>query len=77
MKSAAVEIWVVVDENGDSAVGPDQSAALAAYDENVGRDDDNPVGLRFVKIAVSVPLPETIELAATVTAEESASVAVA
>jgi hypothetical protein len=62
MNTATVEVWVVVDENGDSAIGADQTAALAAYDENIGRDDDTPVGLRFAKVTVAVPLPTTFEL---------------
>lgn len=70
MKTVQVEMWCVVDENGDTAVGADQAAALAAYDENVGRDDDNPVGLRFVKATVTVPLPVTAELTGTVPADD-------
>ncbi len=65
---ATVEIWVVVDENGDSAIGTDPTTAIAAYDENIGRADDSPVGLRFAKVLVKVPVPAPFEL--NVTAQE-------
>ncbi len=76
--TATVEVWIVVDENGDSAVGPDQAAALASYDEHVGRDDDSPVGLRFARVTLTVPLPVTAELTGTVPVDDTpATLAVA
>lgn len=58
-----VEVWVLVDEDGD-------------YAANVDRDElEVPTGLatRFVKITVHVPKPRPVELVATVADEPSAA----
>ena len=49
VQTCTVEVWVVTDENGDSAVGIDQAAALAKYDEDVGRDDEDAAGHEVVQ----------------------------
>lgn len=77
MQTATIEVWAVIDENGDSAVGRDQAEALASYDEHIGRDDDNPVGLRFVKATLTIALPVVVELTGVVPAEGPATLAVA
>ena len=46
---------------------------LASYDENIGRDDENPVGLRFARIMLTVPSPVTIELTGIVPVDDSAA----
>jgi hypothetical protein len=57
-----VEVWVMVDEDGDVTVSQD-------------RDElEQPTGLatRIVKLTVNVPKPKPVELIATI-AEESAA----
>ena len=60
--TAQVEVWVVVDENGDYAVGADDDGAYDAYDETVG---GTRLARRAVKVTLTVPLPETVELTGT------------
>lgn len=61
-----VEVWVVVDADGDYAVGKDEDEATSAFEENVGGSG----GRRCVRITVRVPLPKPIELTGVVVAVE-------
>lgn len=63
-----IEVWVVVDENGDYAVGKDRESAGEAFESDIGVDNDT--SMRRVKITVKVPLPEVIELTGTVATVE-------
>lgn len=53
-----IEVWVIVDEDGEYAVATEQDAAEEAYDESVGGSDCR----RAIKITLKVPLPKPIEL---------------
>ncbi len=65
MKTIDVEVWIVVDSCGDSAVGTDAHEARERFEENVQNLNDAE-GFRMVKVIVKVPLPEAsvIELEA-------------
>lgn len=68
-------VWVVVDESGDYAVGVDGDQAAERYAEDIGGDQGT-IGIRRVKLTLTVPLPAPIQLTATVEAEETAEVKV-
>lgn len=63
---AEVEVWVVVDANGDYEVGPCQDSAHTHYRDNVG-EIDGPT--RMVRVVLSVPLPTAVEVRAELPAE--------
>src|SRR5262245_11035177 len=56
-----VELVVLVDSCGDSAIGTDAEAAREAYEENVQALNECD-GFRIVKVRVRVPLPEIATL---------------
>jgi hypothetical protein len=56
-KYATVEVWLIVDQDGDTAQGNSLDAAKEDYAENIGALDDQD-GFRAVKVLVRVPLPE-------------------
>ena len=56
-----VEVWCCVDADGGYAVGADEQAAKDKYEEDVGALNEAG-GFRMVKVTVTVPLPELIEL---------------
>lgn len=62
MASNPCEVWLCVDQAGDYAVGVDAESARSAYAENIGALEDTE-GHRMVKVIVTVPLPEVVELA--------------
>jgi len=64
-----IEVWVLVDENGEYECGADTETAAERYRDNVG-EPDGTVTYRAVKLTVKVPLPTTIELSGEVTVEE-------
>ncbi|MFO0823028.1 MAG: hypothetical protein U0792_07895 [Gemmataceae bacterium] len=66
-----VEVWVVVDEDGDYAVGKDSEAASEAFEADIGSSAER--GLRRVKVTVKVPLPKPLEVVGTVVEEEPAT----
>lgn len=66
-----IEIWVLIDEQGDYAVGNDAETASQRFTDDVG--DDLALGRRMVKLTVKVPLPTTIELTGEVEIEEEVS----
>lgn len=51
-----IEVWIVLDSNGDHEVGADRDQAMDWYTENVGCS--GPV--RIAKITVTMRLPEEI-----------------
>ncbi len=63
-----IEVWVVIDEDGDYAVGKDRESAAESFESDIGFNNEN--GTRRVKLTVSVPLPEAIELTGTVATVE-------
>ncbi len=60
-----VEVWVLVDSNGDYAAGSSQEQAKEHYEHDVQPVADTD-GFRLVKVTVSVPLPQTAELTGSV-----------
>lgn len=69
METTTVEVWVVVDIDGDSEV-------YTSRDEADGHGLTGPV--RMVRMDVTVPLPKVVQVQVTVAAEpDTATVAVA
>jgi hypothetical protein len=66
-KFAECEVWVLVDESGDYVCAKDAGDLKDLYDSEIGAEE---TGLRYVKLAVRVPLPTPIEIVAEVPAEE-------
>ncbi len=73
---ADLELFVVVDQTGDFAVGQTAEEARNKYEEDVGALADAE-GFRTIKINLTVPLPEIIEAEATVAEDKPAKLAVA
>lgn len=73
-QTVTLDVWVVVDEQGDYAVGTTDEHAAERYREEIGEPDAGTLGFRRVKVAVSVPLPEAVELAVSVPADEPPAV---
>jgi hypothetical protein len=65
-----VEIWVIVDEDGNYVAHTDKDALEERYEEEVGRSSG--AATRVVRLTVNVPTPKAVELVATV-AEEGAA----
>ncbi len=59
------EIWIVIDPNGDYAVGVDVDAAHEAYENDIA----NCKVLQTYKLKLSVPTPAPRTLTATIPAE--------
>lgn len=60
------EVWILVDETGDYAVGEDANTAAERYADNIG----NGAGaMRSVKVTLRIPLPKPIEVTAEIPAE--------
>lgn len=53
------EVFVLVDANGDYAVGNSREHAIEKYEEDIQAVADCE-GFRLVKLDVSVPLPEAV-----------------
>lgn len=68
-----IEVWVVVDGDGDVGIGNCADTAKDAYESNVG---DLPVVTRVVKVTIRVPLPTTADVTVTVPALPQDAVAV-
>ena len=60
-----VEVFVMVDEDGDYECGVDVDAATERFDDNVGGTG----GRRLVRLTVKVPLPTVISLTGEVEAD--------
>jgi hypothetical protein len=65
---ATVEIWVLVDQDGDYAAGTDPDTLHEVYDDTVGGDRDT-LSMRRVKVTLTIPKPKPVELTGTVPAE--------
>ncbi len=72
MAKVSHEVFIVVDANGDCAVGTTADAARESFDDNVGGLADGE-GFRMVRVTVSVPLPEIIDVTAEVEDDEPAT----
>ena len=69
---ALCEVFLVIDQAGDYAVGNSPEAAREKYAEDIGELSEAE-GFRMVKLAVRVPLPELVELAVEVPAVGNAA----
>lgn len=65
-----IEVWVVIDEDGDYACDVERDDAETRFDENIGFSNEK--ATRRVKITVKVPLPKPIEVAGSVVVSEDA-----
>ncbi len=74
-ESVQCEVWVMVDESGDYVVAVQESDLADRYAEDI-QDIGSAGGLRRIKIVVTVPLPETVELAGVVPVQGEASLTV-
>ena len=61
-----VELWVVVNADGESGVGSDEGAAVGSYDENYGSGGV----VRRIKVVLLVEVPEPTCVEVTVPARE-------
>ena len=66
MKMQAIEVWVRVNSEGEYDCGTDEAAASERFEES----SDETLPWRFVKLVVTVPLPEVIEVSGEVSIEE-------
>jgi hypothetical protein len=55
-ESVEVEVWVIVDESGDTAIGTDSDAAIEAYEDSIGGN----LPRRLMKVLLTVPVPKPI-----------------
>lgn len=69
---AVCEVFLVIDQAGDYAVGNSAEAAREKYEEDIGALNAAE-GFRIVKLLVRVPLPEVVELAGEAPAVGSAA----
>ena len=63
-----IELWVVVDNEGDYAVGNDEDSAHETYNDSIGG-----VTTRTIKLRLNVALPTVVELVGTVPATGQAA----
>ena len=75
-QTTTVEVWILVDSNGDYAIAKDSSDLADAYEQDIQACSDAE-GLRRVKVTLTVPLPEPVELTGTVPAQGDAVLQVA
>lgn len=68
MQATQVEVWVLVDEDGNYVACEDAGDIHVRYDEVVGGDRDM-LSMRRIKVTLTVPLPKPVELVGTVPAE--------
>lgn len=61
MTTKELEIFAIIDSDGDYAVGADRDEAAERYENNVGDIDDTD-GFRIVRLVVQVPVPEVVTL---------------
>jgi hypothetical protein len=66
-QTCQVEVWVLVDADGDYGVGREADAASQNYADDVGGTEGN---RRMVKLTLTIPLPKPMELVATIPEEE-------
>lgn len=69
-----VELWVLVDQDGNAVVSTEESDLAELYDEKVGNDAR--FVRRVVKVVLSVPVMTEVTLRGTVPAEGEASLSV-
>jgi hypothetical protein len=65
METVSVEVFVVVDADGESVVADSEEGAIETYRDNVG----NNVPTRVIKISLAVPVPQAVTLTGVVPVE--------
>ncbi len=65
----AIEVWVLIDDEGNYVASDDADALNEQYEEHV-QEVSNAAGTRRVKITVTVPLPTQIEVSGEVAVNE-------
>lgn len=70
-----IEVWVLVDENGEYSVSKSSDDLVDAYETAVGALADAGA-TRRVMVTLRVPCPETVGLVGTVPAEGEANLTV-
>lgn len=73
-KTAEIEVWVIVDADGDYRVGACEDDAVETYDHDIGLAS---IATRRVKVVLTVPLPYAPTLTGVVPAEGEAALTVA
>ena len=68
MKVHAIELWVMVDQDGNHVVCTDSSDLSDRWKEDIG--DDIPMGCRTISVTLNVEMPEPTELVVDVPALE-------
>lgn len=68
----AITVCVLVDENGDYAVGTDAEQAAESYGDTI-QGIDGTFGIRRFTVTLNVPLPTPVELVGEVEADASES----
>ena len=63
---AVVEVWLVVDSDGEYGVGKGEKEASEDYDEKIGGTLETIQGFRTIKVTLSVPVPEITSLVGSV-----------
>jgi hypothetical protein len=67
-----VEVWVMVDEEGQSVVCGDKDKLQERWEEEVG-DFDPGTAKRLIRATIRVPMPCVVELEAEIAAEPGAA----
>lgn len=71
-KRESIELWACIDARGDYAAGKSEEEAREKYEEDIGPLAECS-GFRLVKLTVSVPLPEPVELSGEASDVETAT----
>lgn len=68
MQAVEIEVWICVDEQGDSAYGGNAEIAMCKYREELGE----PTGaIRLIQVKLEVALPVPVTITSTVPAEST------
>jgi hypothetical protein len=68
METVQVEVWVLIDADGEYVACEDGDTIHERYDEVIAGDRDT-TPMRRIKVTLTVPKPRTVELVGTVQAE--------
>lgn len=72
---ADVEIWVVLDAEGDYGVGRDEQAAMQNYDDEIGGDLTT-LAYRKARVVLKMPQPQTLGVVVTIPTEPEPTIQV-
>jgi hypothetical protein len=59
-EKSEVNFCILIDENGDYAIGGDENDAAERYADDIGGDDA--LAKRHIKLTLSIPLPKPVEV---------------